>query len=217
MPTAAVGELYVDPVGGVERLAEQVEAYWELAIAPHWGRIRTLLEGDLLYRGRKLSQAGHAWLFDDLAGTVKWLDESLQIRHRRFKGVRQLAGEGLLMTPSAFVWPTVCSSTIPPWQPTLTYPARGVATLWSEPVRTTSAGVAAVLGRSRAGVLMLLDSPRSTTELAVRIGLIAGGVSQHLGALRAGGLVTPHRVGRVALYARTSAAEALLEAAEQGD
>lgn len=216
MPTAAIADLYVDPLGGVERLAEQVEAYWELAIAPHWGRIRALLEGDLLYRGRKLSQAGHAGLFDDLADAVRWRNGALQIKHRRFKGVRQLAGEGLLMTPSAFVWPTVYSSTIPPWQPTLTYPARGVATLWSEPVRTTSAGVAAVLGRSRAEVLIQLDTPRSTTEVAARIGLTAGGVSQHLGALRAGGLVTPHRVGRVVLYARTSAAEALLEAAEQG-
>ncbi|MEV6411700.1 winged helix-turn-helix domain-containing protein [Kribbella sp. NPDC051718] len=226
MPTAAIAELYVDPRGGVERLAGQVQAYWEMAIAPHWGRIRALLEGDLLYRGRKLGQAGHAGLFDDLADTVKWRDGSLQIKHRRFKGVRQLAGEGLLMTPSAFVWPTVYSSTIPPWQPTLTYPARGVATLWSDPVRSTSgnapvrstsAGVAAVLGRSRAELLALLGSPRSTTELAARIGLTAGGVSQHLSALRAGGLVTPHRVGRVVLYARTSAAEALLEAAEQGD
>lgn len=215
MPTASIADLYADPRAGVARLAEQVQAYWELAMAPHWGRIRALLEGDLLYRGRKLGQAGHAGLFDDLADTVKWRDGSLQIRHRRFKGVRQLAGEGLLMTPSAFVWPTVYSSTIPPWQPTLTYPARGVATLWSEPVRTTSTGLAAVLGRSRAEVLTLLDSPRSTTELAARVGLTAGGVSQHLSALRAGGLVTPHRLGRVVLYARTSAAEALLASADQ--
>ncbi|GAA0935247.1 DUF5937 family protein [Kribbella koreensis] len=217
MPTVAIAELYGDPLGGIERLAGQVEAYWELAIAPHWGRIRALLEGDLLYRGRRLGQAGHTGLFDDLADTVKWRDGSLQIRHRRFKGVRQLAGEGLLLMPSAFVWPTVYSSTIPPWQPALTYPARGVATLWSESVRGTSAGLAAVLGRSRAEVLMQLDSPRSTTELAARIGMTAGGVSQHLSALRAGGLVTPHRVGRVVLYARTSAAESLLEAAEQGE
>ena len=119
------------------------------------------------------------------------------------------------MTPSAFVWPMVYSSTIPPWQPTLTYPARGVATLWNDSSRTASAGASAVLGRSRAELLSQLDTPRSTTELARRTGLTAGGVSQHLGALRSGGLVTPHRVGRVVLYARTSVAEALLEAAEQ--
>ncbi|TCN39153.1 helix-turn-helix protein [Kribbella orskensis] len=184
-------------------------------MAPHWGRIRALLEGDVLYRGRRLGQAGPAGLFEDLAESVRWRHGALHIKHRRFKGVRNLSGEGLLMTPSAFAWPMVYSSTIPPWQPTLTYPARGIATLWNDSARTASAGVSAVLGRSRAELLSQLDTPRSTTELARRSGLTAGGVSQHLGALRSGGLVTSHRVGRVVLYARTSVAEALLEAAEQ--
>jgi DNA-binding transcriptional ArsR family regulator len=217
LPTESIADLYADPEAGVSKLVDQLQTYWDLAIAPHWGRIRTLLEGDLLYRGRRLGQAGHAGLFKDLAGSVRWRDGSLHIKHRRFGGVRHLAGEGLLMTPSAFVWPTVYSSTIPPWQPTLTYPARGVATLWSDPERTTSAGVSAVLGRSRADVLTQLDTPRSTTELAARTRLTAGGVSQHLSALKAGGLVTPHRVGRMVLYARTAVAEALLTAAEQSD
>ncbi len=214
LPTESIAELYSDPEAGVDKLVEQLRAYWELAIAPHWGRIRTLLEGDLLYRGRKLGQAGHAGLFEDLAESVRWRDGALHIKHRRFKGLRRLAGEGLLMTPSAFVWPTVYSSTIPPWQPTLTYPARGVATLWSDARRTASAGLTAVLGRSRAELLAQLDVPRSTTELAGRTGLSTGGVSQHLGALKAGGLVTPHRVGRSVLYARTAVAEALLTTAD---
>ncbi|HET6296829.1 MAG TPA: DUF5937 family protein [Kribbella sp.] len=215
LPSAAVADLYSDPEAGLERLAEQLQTYWELAIAPHWGRIRALLESDLLYRGRRLGQAGHTGLFEDLAESVKWRNGSLSIKHRRFHGVRNLAGEGLLMTPSAFVWPTVFSSTIPPWQPTLTYPARGVATLWANSSRTASAGIAGVLGRSRAELLAQLDTPRSTTELATRTGMSAGGVSQHLGTLRSGGLVTPHRVGRSVLYARTAVAEALLEAADR--
>ncbi|GAA1591326.1 DUF5937 family protein [Kribbella sancticallisti] len=214
LPTESIVELYEDPGVGIEKLVGQLQTYWELALAPHWGRIRALLEGDLLYRGRRLGQAGQAGLFEDLADSVRWRDGSLYIKHRRFKGVRNLAGEGLLMTPSAFVWPTVYSSTIPPWQPTLTYPARGVATLWSNPKKTTSAGVTAVLGRSRAELLMQLDTPRSTTELAARTGLTAGGVSQHLGALKAGGLVSAHRVGRLVLYARTAVAESLLAAAD---
>ena len=213
LPSKAVADLYADPEAGVSLLVDQVQAYWELAIAPHWGRIRSLLEGDLLYRGRRLGQAGPEGLFEDLAESVKWRNGSLFIKHRRFKGVRNLAGEGLLMTPSAFVWPTVYSSTIPPWQPTLTYPARGIATLWDDTSSPTPAGMAGVLGRSRAELLTQLDAPRSTTELAERTGLTPGGVSQHLSALRAGGLVTAHRAGRAVLYARTSVAEALLDAA----
>lgn len=212
LASQAVDELYADPVTGVARLAEQVEQYWALAIAPYWGRIRTLLEGDLLYRGRRLGQAGPAGLFEDLANGVTWRDGTLSIRHRRFHGDRTLAGEGLLLTPSAFVWPSVYSSTIPPWQPTLTYPARGVATLWDASTRVTPAGLAAVLGQSRAKLLNHLDAPRSTTELAARTNLTAGGTSQHLTALRRAGLVTSHRAGRLVLYSRTSAAEALLTA-----
>ncbi|GAA1609141.1 MULTISPECIES: ArsR/SmtB family transcription factor [Kribbella] len=211
LPSAAVDELYADPAGGMAELAEQVERYWQLAIAPYWGRIRALLDGDLLYRGRRLGQAGPAGLFEDLATGVRWRDGVLSIRHRRFHGDRQLAGEGLLLTPSAFVWPTVYSSTIPPWQPTLTYPARGMATLWTSSP-TTPTGLAGVLGRSRATLLTHLDAPRSTTELSSRTGLTPGGISQHLTALRRAGLVSSHRVGRLVLYARTPAAETLLDA-----
>jgi len=214
LPSAAVADLYADPAAGLARLADQISTYWELAIAPHWGRIRALLDNDLLYRGRRLGQAGPAGLFADLHEAVRWRDRTLSIRHRRFHGARQLKGEGLLLTPSAFVWPTVYSSTIPPWQPTLTYPARGIATLWDDSQQPTPAGLAAVLGRSRAELLNLLDTPRSTTELAHQTGMTAGGVSQHLSALRSGGLVTAHRAGRVVLYARTAVAEALLAAGQ---
>lgn len=215
LPSQAVADLYADPAAGIARLADQISTYWELAIAPHWGRIRALLDSDLMYRGRQLGQGGPAGLFADLAESVRWRDGTLFIRHRRFHGARQLAGEGFLLTPSAFVWPTVYSRTIPPWQPTLTYPARGVGTLWDDSGQATPAGLAAVLGWSRAELLSHLGTPRSTTELARLTGMTAGGVSQHLRALRSGGLVTPHRAGRVVLYARTTVAEALLEAAGQ--
>ncbi|MFJ1758617.1 ArsR/SmtB family transcription factor [Kitasatospora sp. NPDC088134] len=55
-----------------------------------------------------------------------------------------------------------------------------------------------------------LAGPASTTDLARRTGITAGGVSQHLAALRAAGLVNAHRSGRYVLYVRTEAAEALL-------
>lgn len=214
LPAGPIRELYADPEAGVEQLAAELAAYWDLAVGPHWGRIRALLEGDVLYRARQLADEGHGRLFGELADTVRWRQGSLFIRHRRFGGMRQLAGEGLLLVPSAFVWPNVFSSAIPPWQPTLTYPARGIATLWDASAEVIPEGIAKALGRSRADLLAHLDSPRSTTELAGRTGLTAGGTSQHLSALRAAGLVTRHRIGRSVLYARTAVAEALLAAAE---
>jgi DNA-binding transcriptional ArsR family regulator len=69
-----------------------------------------------------------------------------------------------------------------------------------------------VIGNSRVLLLTELESPASTTDLAGRSGLSAAGVSQHLTALRAAGLVSCHRAGRSVLYARTAVADALLAA-----
>jgi DNA-binding transcriptional ArsR family regulator len=201
-----------DPAAGLGRLADVVERYWELAIAPHWARLHALLQGDVLYRARRLADGGAAMLFADLAPIVRWQEDHLYVAHPRYAGSYRLDGQGLLLVPSVFVWPSVFSSSIEPWQPTLTYPARGVASLWSGVGRTDGRAVAAVIGRSRAVLLAELESPASTTELAVRTGLAAASVSEQLTTLRSAGLVTAHRSGRFVLYTRTSVAEALLTA-----
>jgi DNA-binding transcriptional ArsR family regulator len=88
-----------------------------------------------------------------------------------------------------------------PWQPTLVYPARGLASPW-QASRRVDAALGAVVGRTRATLLAALDAPRSTTELASALGLSAGGVSAHLTALRNGELVSSTRHGHSVLYAR---------------
>ncbi|MQY16258.1 hypothetical protein SRB5_64560 [Streptomyces sp. RB5] len=200
---------------GVElaRLADTVAAYWELAMAPYWPRIRTLLEGDVLHRARRLAEGGAQRLFDDLDPQIAWDSGTLQLASRCARGARRLDGRGLLLVPSAFVSPRVFSVTGEVWQPTVRYPPRGLATLWTPRRTSAPEGLAAVLGRTRARLLAELVEPATTTDLAGRLSLTAGGVSQHLTALRRAGLVTPHRTGRVVLYARTSAAETLLRAA----
>ena len=55
-----------------------------------------------------------------------------------------------------------------------------------------------------------LDVPASTTGLAHLLGISPAGVSAHLTAMRAAGLVRAHRAGRSVLYMRTDAANALL-------
>jgi DNA-binding transcriptional ArsR family regulator len=59
-------------------------------------------------------------------------------------------------------------------------------------------------------VLLALDRPGTTTELARALRLTAGGASQHLAVLREAGLVRGHRVGRSVLYLRTAAGDDLL-------
>lgn len=116
---------------------------------------------------------------------------------------RELAGQGLVLMPSVFIWPDVVSSFDPPWQPTLAYPARGIGGLWAEPSHHTSDALVRLLGRGRATVLTALDEPATTTALAHRLGLAPSSVSAHLTALRDTGLLISRRYGHQVLYERT--------------
>jgi DNA-binding transcriptional ArsR family regulator len=215
--SVALARFYRNPEAGLERLARLIEAYWELALEPHWPRIRPLLEGDVLHRSRLLVEGGPDLLLNDLSPMVSWKDGKLIIAHAPVSNSLPLDRRGLVLVPSAFVWPRVFSRTDPRWQLVLRYPARGIATLWEQGRTTSSGALAAVIGRSRAILLTELDAPASTAELARRTRLTAGGVSQHLGVLRAAGLVSAHRAGRSVLYSRTSAAEGLLATSGQVD
>ncbi len=205
---AAIPEVTTVPDAG--ELADVIQEYWDRVLAPFWPRIRALLEADVQYRARRLTTGGASALFDDLNPAVRWRDERLFVEHPRVTARRGLRGKGLLLVPSAFVWPRVFSITVPGWQPTLRYPPRGIGDLWTERRTAPSAALVGVFGASRARLLAELDNPASTTDLAARTGLTAGGVSQHLTALKAAGLVSAHRVGRFVLYARTEVAEHLL-------
>ncbi|WP_154814328.1 ArsR/SmtB family transcription factor [Actinophytocola xinjiangensis] len=197
---------------GLARLCDVIAEYWALALEPFWPRIVSLQEGDILHRARRMATGGAAALFADLEPQVRWADDRLRLAHRHVSGQRGLRGQGLLLVPSVFVWPRIFSITVPGWQPTLRYPPRGIATLWETRRPAGSPALAGVLGASRAWLLAELDTPASTSELAVRTGLAAGGVSAHLTTLRAAGLVSAHRTGRYVLYARTAVGESLVAA-----
>lgn len=210
-PSAAVGALRADPVAGLRRLADEIAAYWEIALAPDWARIRLLLEAEVQHRARRLATDGADGLLNDLHQRVRWEGETLSIAQRHCAAADVPDGGGLVLVPSVFVWPSVLS-VAQGTPPQLAYPARGVGTLWEAGPRASDA-LGAVLGRGRARLLVEMRAPVSTTELARRTGISAGGVSQHLAVLRAAGLVTTQRDGRKVLNLRTTVADALLSVA----
>jgi DNA-binding transcriptional ArsR family regulator len=61
-------------------------------------------------------------------------------------------------------------------------------------------------------VLVLLESPMSTTQLVAMTGQALGSVGRHLKVLLDARLVGRRRAGRSVLYHRTSAGDALVEA-----
>lgn len=205
--------LHADPQTRLAKVTEEIETYWELALAPYWARIQAVLDTDILYRSRMIAEHGAGHLFNDLHTSVSWGDNTLRMHRRKQPLTRNTAGTGLLLIPSAFSGPGLRTRTTPPDPPQLAYPARGVGSLWRVRPAPRADNLAAVLGRSRTLLLTELESPASTTQLAHRTGLSPAGVSQYLTALRNAGLVSAHRAGRSVLYARTAVAESLLEAA----
>src|SRR3954454_17761700 len=199
------------PRKAVNQLADVLEQYWRRALEPHWPRIRALLEADIAHRARRLTEGGAAALFADLHPTIAWrAGDAILHADLAFRGHVVLRGQGLLLVPSAFSWLGPATLTEAPWQPTLLYPARGVATLWDTGSERTPAALANVIGRTRAALLAELDAPRSTTDVARLLSITPGGASQHLAALGQAGLVAGRREGRAVLYVRTPLADDLV-------
>jgi DNA-binding transcriptional ArsR family regulator len=112
-----------------------------------------------------------------------------------------------------FIWPRLALSLDPPWPPALIYPARGVSALWEQPGRTgPGTALHRLLGGSRAAILLALEDPASTTQLAATLGQSLGGIGDHLAVLREAGLVARARSGRSVLYRRTPVGDALAAA-----
>jgi DNA-binding transcriptional ArsR family regulator len=205
-----------DLSAGLARVVDALRACHDALIAPHWTRMRALLEADITHRLRRLGDAGIADLLGRLHPDVHWSPEGeVTVRCDWGPGIPvpvtvTVNGHGLVLCPSIFTWPHVLTAArATGTAAALRYPARGAGTLWERHARPHD-GLDALLGRTRARILALLDEPRGTPELAAKLDVTPGAVSQHLAVLRAAGLVASQRDGRGALHLRTARADALL-------
>ncbi|MFB9209667.1 DUF5937 family protein [Nonomuraea spiralis] len=196
-----------DPAAGVARVADALETYWRECFAEFWPRVYGLLERDVLRRSRQLTQGGASELFAGLGPAVEWTGERLLI-DRPWCDAGGLHGDGLVLVPSAFYWPSVAVMAAP-YQSMLVYPVLGVGTLWEQGPPPAPGALAALIGRSRAQILLALAEPSTTSALATRMSLTPGAVSQHLGVLSDGGLTVGLRLGKQVVYRRTAAGDML--------
>lgn len=192
-----------DPASALASLVEQMRSVWQAALAPHWRSISTHLEAEIAGRARQLVAGGLAAAFGDLHPHVRWLDGVLTVDPSgKAAATVDLDGRGLLLVPAVFSWPEPWPRTDPPWEPALVYPPRGSGAVWTRATDGRDT-VAALMGRGRSRVLRSLRTPASTTELAQRLGMSAGGVSEHLTVLTEAGLATRVREGARVVSSRT--------------
>jgi DNA-binding transcriptional ArsR family regulator len=166
-----------------------------------------------VYRAGQLASKGWAAALTDLHADLSWHQGQIELSRWAADENADLGGRGLLFIPSVFAWPRLALRLDPPWPPALVYPARGVSALWEQPGRAGPGNALhRLLGVSRAAILLALEDPASTTQLAATLGQSLGGIGDHLAVLREAGLVARARSGRSVLYRRTPVGDALAAA-----
>ncbi|GAA3467938.1 ArsR/SmtB family transcription factor [Nonomuraea roseola] len=211
-PPAAVAELAARPVAGLRAIAAELRTAHDRLIAPHWPRIRAVLDADVVHRARQLAAGGVERLFTDLHPDLRWRDGRLMLGGARWRAERAVnrGPGGLVLMPVVLGSPYVLIKKSTSTQTTVRYPARGVGALWTAGTRAPAGSAVRLLGRARADLLEALRSPTTTTELARALGVTPSAVSQHLGVLRESGLVARERSGRHVLYMTTALGATLL-------
>jgi DNA-binding transcriptional ArsR family regulator len=190
------------------RILAALTTYWELCFAPHWPRMRALLEGDVTYRGRQIARSGLSAMFAGLSPSVRLNGRVVEVHLRTDVSYARPTVGGLTLVPT--MWTAHASAPISPLEPaSIMYQARGIGTLWEPEPQSAPAALADLLGATRAGLLVVLAAPASSTELAARLGVTPAAVNQHLRALRAGGLLVSTRHGRAVLYRRSDLGDQL--------
>ena len=218
-------ELAARPRESLAEIAAEIGECYDRLIAPHWERIRPVLEADIAYRASLLAGGGARSLFSDLHPDLHWSGGTLTLTDADqgpspFKIT--LGPDGVVLMPSIFNWPQVSPSRATSTQTIMLYPARGAATVWEGSAWAGSAwagegagreeAAEALLGAPRVRLLTALRCPATTTALARRLGVTPSAVSQHLAVLHRGGLVDKRRSGRAVLYRTTALGLALLGA-----
>lgn len=218
-PASAV-ELAERPAAVLAEIAAELAGFHDRLIAPHWKRIRSVLDADIAYRGGLLAEGGARALLGGLHQDLRW-DEGVLTISEPDKHLYEvvLGPDGVVIMPSVFCWPEVSVRKQTSTQTTLHYPARGAATVWyaDGAAQDPAAGATAeLLGTVRARLLGALRSPATTTALARALGVTPGAVSQHLAVLHRAGLADRTRAGRAVLYQATDLGLALLDPPRRG-
>ena len=209
-------ELAQQPRETLAAIAAEVAEYYDRLIAPHWERIRSVLDADIGYHAGLLASGGARSLFGDLHPGLHWSAGQLVMTDSETRPDAMhpvtLGPDGLVLIPSVFAWPDWSIKKSTSTQTTLLYPARGAATVWGspDPDPATSA-VESLLGVPRARLLDALRSPATTSALALRFGVTPSAVSQHLAVLHRGGLIDRERNGRRVLYQASELGLTLLD------
>src|SRR5688572_21478914 len=141
------------PREAVRCLVSDMEIYWQRTLAHYWPRMISMLEGDVLYRGRLLALDGPGTLFEDLHPSVGYTQNLLQLQpccsyiHRPLEAT--LSGDGIQLVPNVFGGCGRMYQIAPHQRFMLAYRIRG-AGLWYREQQSSNRSLEQALGAGRA-------------------------------------------------------------------
>jgi DNA-binding transcriptional ArsR family regulator len=185
------------PAGLPLVVADGLMKFWRMALADMWPAVEDDMDNCVRASGAALTTGGVEELFATLQPALRWTGRRLMVAWP-FHRSMQLDSTEVVIVPmllSGHAVMTQLSDRRDAWI--------GVRARPGTPLRRAPKNPTTLLGRGRTAVLVALQTPASTRDLARALGLSESTVSHHLHALTLAGLTTPTRHGRYVLYALT--------------
>ena len=188
--------------GLAERCAQLLDAVWHDHVLPDWPRRRALLEREVTYRAGLVALYGWSNALRNMSRRSEWVGDDAIRFSNRLQADRVVGPEGMLFVPVTLARGTwLCEA--PPDSFALVYPARGVAEQSGGPAQDRVRALERLIGPVRARILLELERPATTTELATMLEISLGTAGGHITVLRDAGLIEGTRLGRRVVYRRT--------------
>jgi DNA-binding transcriptional ArsR family regulator len=199
------------PDAALERLAEALTAFWEIAHAPLWPVMESILEREQLTLGAALAADGPSALLARVHPRIEFREGVLRWMHQT--PVRSDLGSRLLVLVPLVAGPdAVMSNPRHEDGAVIAYAAPGAAALWEAADGAGVEALGGVLGATRARVLLAVQTPATTSDVALQLEMSTQLVSHHLVGLRRTGLVDAARFGRRVYYRLSSHGRQLRDA-----
>jgi hypothetical protein len=188
------------------RLVAALRGYFDVVLAPVWPALAAQVAVDRYERSQALLAGGYDGLFAGLRSLLRWRPPVLELDGPASPVEFELNGQGLLLVPSVF-------GAVGPFPPAGDRPSMLIYRIsadghWTP--RHPGTALAALLGRTRAAVLLAVAAGCTTTELSRLVGVSLASASQHAAVLRGAGLVTTRRERSSVLHSLTPLGASLL-------
>ncbi len=195
-----------------QALDDGFRAFHRTCLAPHWDSVAARFHHDVAHRMTIARQHGLSAMLDTLSPDLRLNGLTIEGNYPGERHIH-LDGHGLILIPSAFWtgYPLVTWDDQEPSRHVLIYPAGDAGGHRSgTPARAGRRELAALLGPTRAKVLLALQEPHTTSGLARLIRISVSSTSEHAATLRSAGLIVSRRDGQAVEHRLTYLGRSLI-------